>query len=678
MNNSWAWPVLIVLAVASATASASASEETKGFRIEHLVRFLSPEYRRIEKRIGQISTELESLPSPKKEAWGSRYGHRSADLQSPAQPDWLQLDFGEKRLIDTVVLVPAAVGYGENVQHGFGFPKRFKVQLADNPEMEGAVTVVEQTDEDVVNPGLHPVVIPIPPTEGRYLRFTSLKHHAGEESFFWAMEEIMALEGNINVALEASDTRSSYTSLFPLWAPLRAFNGQSRLGMPVDVTDKSPSTGYLSARQPLASQQTLSESDFQKWCGVDLGRVCRIEQIRMCPLESDEYMVFGGRGFPRSFRIELALDENFQQVVWNTVASGLPLGYPSGWALIRPVPDVEARYVRIVATRMWARDDTCSFGLSELQVYGEGRNLALGKPVLFKDKAGELSDSAWAPEYLVDGYTSHYRLIEWPEYLDRLEKRALLENELADLLAARNAALVAGSKIFFMASGFLLFAMVGVVAWILIRQRVEQHRALQRLREQISRDLHDDIGSNLGGIILLSEAGGELSTDREIKRDFEAIRDAAEQASSSMRDIVWLIQREDAGLKEMIIRMREAADLLLSRAELDFTVEPVSPADRKLSLFFRRHTFLAFKEVLNNIRKHARAQRVTIRLEIDRHRLRFEVKDDGIGFDPRERLLSGYGLGNIKRRAERLGGRVHTESSPGSGTAVTFEAPFSS
>ncbi|HSP43254.1 MAG TPA: ATP-binding protein, partial [Luteolibacter sp.] len=191
-------------------------------------------------------------------------------------------------------------------------------------------------------------------------------------------------------------------------------------------------------------------------------------------------------------------------------------------------------------------------------------------------------------------------------------------------------------------------------------------------------DLHDDIGSNLGGIVLLSEIGGKQSADPQSRKDFQAIKEAADEASESMRDIVWLIHRGGSGLRELVARMRQASRMMLGDKELVTEVEPADLKDRQLSLLFRRHVFFAFKETLNNVRKHADAERIEARIHVDSSRLTFTVRDDGIGFDPQTAQSQGRGLGNLKRRAARLKGSCRIESRPGQGSVVTFSVPLKS
>jgi signal transduction histidine kinase len=301
----------------------------------------------------------------------------------------------------------------------------------------------------------------------------------------------------------------------------------------------------------------------------------------------------------------------------------------------------------------------------------------LGKPVSAKDAKDKPPEDGWAPAYLVDGYTSRYRLIEWPEYLRLMHKRGGLEKEKAVLVKRRAAGLLLGKEV--LVGIVVSVALLVVAAWIwgMIRHQVLRRREMELLRQQIARDLHDDIGSNLGGIVLLSEIGSENSPDEDSRNDFAAIRRAAEDASLSMRDIVWLIQREPVGLKDFVTRMRQSLRTILNDPELSLEVEPAVFPDRPLGLLFRRHVFLAFKEVLNNVRKHAQTRVATVKVEIKPDRLRFTVRDEGVGFDPEEPGGSGHGLDNLKRRASRVAGSVRIDSAPGKGTEINFEAPFS-
>jgi signal transduction histidine kinase len=131
-------------------------------------------------------------------------------------------------------------------------------------------------------------------------------------------------------------------------------------------------------------------------------------------------------------------------------------------------------------------------------------------------------------------------------------------------------------------------------------------------------------------------------------------------------------------LRELILKMRQSVERMLGNLAVGVVVDPPEFRNSELSLLFRRHLFLAFKETLNNVRRHAAATRVEVRLEITPTHLAFTVRDDGAGFDPQAVTESGHGLRNLQRRAERLKGTYRLESSPGHGTTSSFKAPLKS
>ena len=186
--------------------------------MERLIRHLSPELRRIERRLGEIAREMERLPVVMEHPWGSRYGHRSADLPDETTPDWVQLDFERQRMVDMVALMPVNLSYRGEAGAGYGFPKRFRVEIADNPDMRDAVVVVDRSNSDVANPGRYPLVFDFKPVAGRYLRITSLKHARDDGAYFWAMEELFVMEGNIDGERERkSATRPAWICIPSGW-----------------------------------------------------------------------------------------------------------------------------------------------------------------------------------------------------------------------------------------------------------------------------------------------------------------------------------------------------------------------------------------------------------------------------------------------------------------------------
>ncbi len=648
-----------------------------------VARVVSPEMRRIKARLGELDRELNDLPQLRAAPLAERYGYRSAMLYDQEEPQWVQLDLGRQQKIDRIVAVPTHIPKFGKKGEGYGFPLRFRIEVAGNPEMEGAVTVVDRTAEDVEHPGRHPMIFRIDPVEGRYVRFVSTRHVPVEEGFtdgfMWALEELMVLSGNkvlsgwLGPTTEELPEASSNLDFYPHWAQVRVADSQSSLGLPVNM-EESPSLGYLSASTDLPENP--------KWVVVDFGREYPIDEIRLIAVESEEPEVVGGRAWPMAMVVELSSDPTFPGEGWRQAQERGPgplLGFPGGCA-VRLLPSgYRARYLRILTKELWRhRKGQHAFALAEVQAYSGGENVALGKPVQVSDVTDKPDATGWAPEYVVDGFSSQHRLIEYPEYLDLIERRGELEREQAALLPQRDRKVRVTGQVLRFGGGTLGVVAVLGWAWTLVRQRTVKRRAVGQLRDQLARDLHDDIGCNLGGIVLLSDMGSKSSGEEQAREDFETIRETAEETSQSMKDIVWLIRHGNTRLRDLLTRMRRATEVNLGDETVALSVEPADYRNRKVSLFFRRHVLFAFKEALNNVRKHAGAASVEVSIAIDDRDLRFEVRDDGRGFDPQEIEAPGNGLRNMQQRAERLTGSCRVESTPGEGTRIVFTSPLNS
>jgi signal transduction histidine kinase len=219
----------------------------------------------------------------------------------------------------------------------------------------------------------------------------------------------------------------------------------------------------------------------------------------------------------------------------------------------------------------------------------------------------------------------------------------------------------------------LLLALFGSLAYTAYRYRLRKLLEMERLRLRIADDLHDDVGSNLSAIAMASRAmhrSPELSA--ATKDTLAEIYDTAVATSEGMKDIVWFIKPRGDTLAELLIRMRETAQSVLS--DMDLTFDAQTPDETaKVSIEFKRNCFLAFKEILTNIVKHAGASKVEIRISQTDSTFAMAVTDNGKGFNG-QAVRSGNGLGSLQNRAAHLGGTCEIASAPGTGTSVVFRA----
>ncbi len=207
--------------------------------------------------------------------------------------------------------------------------------------------------------------------------------------------------------------------------------------------------------------------------------------------------------------------------------------------------------------------------------------------------------------------------------------------------------------------------------------RVNRLLAVEKLRNRVARDLHDDMGSTLSTInILSSMAKTKMATDTVKTTEYlSKISDNSQRMMEAMDDIVWSIKPSNDSMQKITARMREFALNVLEAKdiEIDFFIDdPVH--DVKLNMEARRDFFLIFKEAINNTAKYSRATKVEAQVTLRQKQIVLIVKDDGIGFDVKA-ADSGNGLGNMQKRADNMNAKITVQSKVGEGTMVTLVAP---
>ncbi|MEO7299028.1 MAG: two-component regulator propeller domain-containing protein, partial [Verrucomicrobiota bacterium] len=217
----------------------------------------------------------------------------------------------------------------------------------------------------------------------------------------------------------------------------------------------------------------------------------------------------------------------------------------------------------------------------------------------------------------------------------------------------------------------LVLTAVALLFVLVYRTRIGQVRQMERLRLRLAADLHDEVGSNLGSISLLSLMMQQQElTPAEARKDLALIHRISGQTANSIKDIVWFTNPEYDTMQDLLLRMKDVANTLLPGLNCDFQSNVENPA-RKLSLDFRQNIFLMFKEILANILKHSGANRVEITISEKEKIWKLNIKDNGAGFDSTQ-LSQGNGLKNLRRRAATLKGVLKIETQPGHGTSILF------
>ena len=561
-----------------------------------------------------------------------------------------------------MVLVPL-LGKGVEARvPGLGFPRRFILEgFAD--EDDEALVLLDETTRTFPNPGIFPVSAAVP--EGvalRRIRLTATEPWRDEGPPVLALAEVMLLLGNRNMTQGARAHASSSREIPPAWTRYNLIDMMTPLGLPL-APGAEPVMGWHGT---VSETQNRTQS-----VQIDLGAVHPIDEIRLVPAWTPRIPWDSQYGFPPRFRIEGSAgggDDEWFTIHDQTATTLMSPG--RNLRVFKTIPQ-PLRFVRMTATRLRERTGDFTFAMGELQAYRGDINLALAAKVEADDS---IHDGTWRPEGLTDGIAGGGRLLELPEWIQVLEQRRMLEirreilqTRLHETLERIERQVTAGSV--GGALGMVLVA--GTFSWRGHRKRVLER---ERFRERLARDLHDELGSNLGSIALISSlAGAEPST--QMRLDLAEIERVARESADSMRDMVSLLgARRDGPGGDWLDVLGNLADRLPRGIEAERAL-PASPLVWQPNLETRRELYLFCKEALHNAVRHGRPTRIRFILRpTPRGGLRLEITDNGTGFDP-EATDEGHGLSNLRERAAAMRAEMKLDSSPGCGTTVTLDIP---
>ncbi len=221
---------------------------------------------------------------------------------------------------------------------------------------------------------------------------------------------------------------------------------------------------------------------------------------------------------------------------------------------------------------------------------------------------------------------------------------------------------------------FIALCAIAVIAIIysIYSYRLEQLLRVERLRTKISTDLHDDIGSTLSSISILSQLVLNKKETEQADEMLNEIKDNAIGLMEKMDDIVWSINPKNDSLEDLLLRIIRFSEQLFEAKGIDHNID-IQPniRDLKLSMEARQHLYLMIKETINNTIKHARCSKASISAISKDHLLTVVICDNGKGFNI-NKTNSGNGLINLKERGVKMAATVGIDSVINEGTTVTI------
>ncbi len=198
--------------------------------------------------------------------------------------------------------------------------------------------------------------------------------------------------------------------------------------------------------------------------------------------------------------------------------------------------------------------------------------------------------------------------------------------------------------------------------------------AKQEERNRISADMHDELGSGVTAIRLMSEIM-KSRLKGEVVPELEKISNSANELLGKMNTIIWTMKSSNDTLESLIAYIRAHAIEYFDSTPIECKVQlPALIPQAEVSGEKRRNIFLSIKEALNNAMKHSQASQIQIIISTSDKWLMIKVCDNGVGIDAEKLRRFGNGLSNMRRRMESIDGSFKIESD--SNCVLTFEAPL--
>jgi signal transduction histidine kinase len=218
-----------------------------------------------------------------------------------------------------------------------------------------------------------------------------------------------------------------------------------------------------------------------------------------------------------------------------------------------------------------------------------------------------------------------------------------------------------------------------ILIFVLInRAKLKRTIEMERMRSRLSRDLHDDIGSTLSSINILSRTAQTNLTqtqDEKTRASLQKINERSQRLLDNMSDIIWNINPGNDTIEEVMSRMREYATTLLEAKNIDYTFNfPKEIMACKLTMEVKNNMYLIFKEAVNNLSKYSGCTHANLWLTFDETNIHLTIEDNGIGFNEQEIKHRG-GLVNMQQRAAEIKGTIQINTATGCGTHIELTMP---
>ena len=222
----------------------------------------------------------------------------------------------------------------------------------------------------------------------------------------------------------------------------------------------------------------------------------------------------------------------------------------------------------------------------------------------------------------------------------------------------------------------LCIAILAAILYLTYRYRIGQLLKMEQMRNNISRDLHDEIGSSVSSVNILSNvAKDQLGAGHPITPLLTQIGISAQDAGESINEIIWSIHPKNDSIEKIVLRMKELASEMFEINKINYQLHFDNGLHQLvIPMQQRRHLFMIYKEALNNMIKYAACTQAELSMRIQGKMIELTIQDNGIGFNPAFHK-QGYGLINMQERAKEMKGALIINAAPGKGCSILLKFP---
>jgi len=608
-----------------------------------------PSINLLKERLQEIDAELKTLAHSSMNTGLSTAGHRSQAHVDPGKTEWVQVDLGQKTLIDEIVLVPTIWRDTQAGMQADGFPYELQIIIGnDNHTNETVVASFGESDQ--ILPRTAPLVVNIPPSEASWVRITAsgLSPRAWDGRFALQLAELLVFNGEENVALRKPVLASSQA---PKSDIIRRCETLVDGFMPY----------LMNAAQGEQSRALINDRKISPplSISIDLQKNYLLNRIHLhVPELSDTIpqITEPGSYIPARLLVEGAGQPDFSDAR-PLVEYQAKTIFDTGPIIVRHFAKTRGRYIRLTALTPDLTGKP-QIGFAEIELFSDGENVALGKPA-----TGNFNIFAYRSfTSLTDGRNLYGNILTTRNWLNQLAQRHDLERErpqVAEALSKR----YERQQIYLKLTIWIAILLAVGIAFTILIDRMLRMRYMVRIRDRFAADMHDELGANLHAIALLSDLSKTLlNAPHKLSELLDRIRALADRSDIATRHCTDMLEAKGI-CEDLVEEMNSSSKRLLADLEYDIAFEgedflhDLKPRKR-IDLFF------FFKECLVNVLRHSGASEVSILLTASPKNIQLTITDNGSGIDDVP--------SSVKRRARLLSGRVTLTHPPDGGTRITL------